>query len=255
MTRARPVGPRAARSRCGRTPSPTTWHPRWATQRCGSWRRRGTPWTCPGSRCAARLTWVTTGQLDGARTVLRKTLDAPSLAGDDPVVVLEPSCAASLRVDLPELLPDDPRAASLAARVMTLAELLDRDGSVVGRRPAERLPRAALSQPHCHQQAVLGTTADQRVLARHGVTVGTAAHRLLRARRQLRRGARARGHLPPGGGAGAGAGARGRGHGRTSCSRMGSAAGPRSRRSRVTVPATSPRCSPTGWTRDPPTGG
>lgn len=119
--------------------------------------------------CCA-LTWVTTGQLDGARAVLSRTLDAPSLAGDDPVVVLEPSCAASLRVDLPELLPDDPRATDLATRVTTLAELLDRDGTVVGSDPATPT-RAAVSQPHCHQQAVLGTTADQRVLARHGVSV------------------------------------------------------------------------------------
>ena len=43
----------------------------------------------------------------------------------DPVLVLEPSCAAMLRTDLPEPLPDDPRAASLARRVTTLAELLD----------------------------------------------------------------------------------------------------------------------------------
>lgn len=119
--------------------------------------------------CCA-LTWVTTGQLDGARKVLRRTLDAPSLAGDDPVVVLEPSCAASLRVDLPELLPDDPRATRLARRVTTLAELLDRDGSVVGGDPVTST-RAAVSQPHCHQQAVLGIAADERVLARHGVTV------------------------------------------------------------------------------------
>jgi Fe-S oxidoreductase len=120
--------------------------------------------------CCA-LTWVTTGQLEGARAVLRRTLDAPSLAGDAPVVVLEPSCAASLRVDLPELLPDDPRATALAARVVTLAELLDRDGTLVGADPAEAI-WAAVSQPHCHQQAVLGTAADQRVLARHGVAVG-----------------------------------------------------------------------------------
>lgn len=119
--------------------------------------------------CCA-LTWITTGQLDGARTVLRRTLDAPSVAGTDPVVVLEPSCAASLREDLPELLPDDRRAAELAARVTTLAELLDRDGTVVGDEPADPV-RAAVSQPHCHQQAVLGTAADQRVLARHGVSV------------------------------------------------------------------------------------
>jgi Fe-S oxidoreductase len=120
--------------------------------------------------CCA-LTWVTTGQLEGARAVLRRTLDAQSLAGDEPVVVLEPSCAASLRVDLPELLPDDPRASALAARVTTLAELLDRDGTVVGEDPPEAT-WAAVSQPHCHQQAVLGTSADQRVLARHGVAVG-----------------------------------------------------------------------------------
>ncbi len=56
------------------------------------------------------LTWITTGQLDTAKRVLRKTLDAASLATDQPLVVLEPSCAASLKVDLPELLPDDPRA-------------------------------------------------------------------------------------------------------------------------------------------------
>jgi FAD/FMN-containing dehydrogenase/Fe-S oxidoreductase len=124
----------------------------------------------PSEPVCCALTWITTGQLDGARQVLRRTLDAPSLAGDDPVVVLEPSCAASLRVDLPELLPDDPRATDLAARVTTLAELLDRDGSVVGGEPVAA-SRAAVSQPHCHQQSVLGTAADQRVLARHGVTV------------------------------------------------------------------------------------
>ena len=31
----------------------------------------------------------------------------------------------------------------------------------------------ALSQPHCHQQAVLGTAADARVLARNGIPVAT----------------------------------------------------------------------------------
>jgi Fe-S oxidoreductase len=73
-------------------------------------------------------------------------------------------------VDLPELLPDDPRATALARRVVTLAELLDRDDALVGGE-APAPVRAAFSQPHCHQQAVLGTGADQRVLARHGVSV------------------------------------------------------------------------------------
>ena len=157
------------------------------------------------------LTWITTGQLDAARAVLRRTLDAPSLAGDDPLVVLEPSCAASLKVDLPELLPDDPRAAALAARVTTFAELLD-GIELPGARSVDTTMSAmpALSQPHCHQQAVLGTAADcpgacpQRHPGRYD------ADRLLRSCGQLRSGARPRGHLATGRGAGAGARARGR---------------------------------------------
>ena len=119
------------------------------------------------------LTWITTGQLDSARAVLRRTLDAPAMAGDDPLVVLEPSCAASLKVDLPELLPDDPRAAALAARVTTFAELLDRIEYQGPAAAGGDAPQPALSQPHCHQQAVLGTAADSRVLARNGIPVGT----------------------------------------------------------------------------------
>ncbi len=125
----------------------------------------------PTEQVCCALTWITTGQLDVARSVLRQTLDAASLRGDAPVVVLEPSCAASLKVDLPELLPDDPRAAALAARVTTFGELMDRAGfQAPGTAPAA-LP--ALSQPHCHQQAILGTDADARVLARNGIPVGT----------------------------------------------------------------------------------
>ena len=113
------------------------------------------------------LTWLTTGQLGRARRVLRRTLDAPALGHGDPVVVLEPSCAAALRSDLPELLPDDPRATDLAGRVITLAEVL-RDAPLDDR----GAPRVtALVQPHCHQQAVLGTEFDRTLLERCGIAV------------------------------------------------------------------------------------
>ncbi len=111
------------------------------------------------------LTWITTGQLDGARGELRRTLAAPELAGDEPVLVLEPSCAATLRRDLCELIPDDPRAAALARRVTTLAELLD----VAGWIPPAGEPIDVLVQPHCHQQAVLGTAADTRLMVAAGI--------------------------------------------------------------------------------------
>ena len=109
------------------------------------------------------LTRITTGQLDGARRVLRRTLDVLG-DGAAPVVLLEPSCAAALRMDLPELLPDDPRAARLAERVVTFAEALDG----IGYQPSGRPLGDAMIQPHCHQQAVLGLDADRRMLDRAG---------------------------------------------------------------------------------------
>ena len=125
----------------------------------------------PGRTVCCGLTWHTTGQLDMAKRVLRRSLGATELAGDEPVVVLEPSCATMLREDLRQLLPDHPRAASLAGRVTTLAELLDGIGFVAPR-AAELAEAPAISQPHCHQQAVLGLGADRRVMERNGIAVG-----------------------------------------------------------------------------------
>ena len=123
----------------------------------------------PVDEVCCGLTWYTTGQLDGARRVLQTTLAAPGLDGDEPVVVLEPSCAAMLRRDLPELLPLDPRARSLAVRVTTLAELLDR----VGWQPPRGEALHAVVQPHCHQQSVLGDEADRRLMAAAGIEADT----------------------------------------------------------------------------------
>ncbi|WP_309061693.1 FAD-binding and (Fe-S)-binding domain-containing protein [Streptomyces sp.] len=144
-------------------------------------RLRGRPVGDGRSRSAARLltarrgrvccglTYLSTGQLDRARAVLRRTLDLmePVLATDAPVVVLEPSCAAALRTDAPELLHDDPRAARLAARVLTFAETLQRYAPDWAP-PA--LNRPVAGQTHCHQHAVLGDTADRRLRAAAGLT-------------------------------------------------------------------------------------
>ena len=123
-----------------------------------------------GRRVCCGLTYTTTGQLDRARTVLRRTLDLlqPHLAVDDlPVVVLEPSCAAALRTDLPELLPDDPRAHRLARSVVTFAEALERHAP---HWTPPRLDRPVAGQTHCHQHAVLGDGPEQRLRAAAGLT-------------------------------------------------------------------------------------
>ncbi|MFD7057786.1 FAD-binding and (Fe-S)-binding domain-containing protein [Streptomyces sp. NPDC059906] len=122
-----------------------------------------------GGRVCCGLTYVSTGQLDRARAVMRRTLDlmAPVLETSAPVVVLEPSCAAALRTDLPELLHDDPRAARLASRVLTFAEALERHAPDWNP-PAVNLP--AVGQTHCHQHAVLGDAADRRLRESAGLT-------------------------------------------------------------------------------------
>lgn len=120
-------------------------------------------------RVCCGLTYVSTGQLDRARAVMRRTLDlmTPVLETSAPVVVLEPSCAAALRTDLPELLHDDPRAARLAERVLTFAEVLERHAPD-WTPPAVNLP--AVGQTHCHQHAVLGDAADRRLREAAGLT-------------------------------------------------------------------------------------
>ncbi|WP_411113297.1 FAD-binding and (Fe-S)-binding domain-containing protein [Streptomyces sp. 029-5] len=122
-----------------------------------------------GGRVCCGLTYVSTGQLDRARTVMRRTLDLmePLLDAGLPVVVLEPSCAGALTTDLPELLGDDPRAARLAASVRTFAQALE-ECAPWWRPP--RLDRRVTGQTHCHQHAVLGDEADRRLRERAGLT-------------------------------------------------------------------------------------
>jgi FAD/FMN-containing dehydrogenase/Fe-S oxidoreductase len=127
------------------------------------------------TRVCCGLTWVSTGQLDHARKVMRRTLDdlGPLLDAGLPVVVLEPSCAAALRTDLPELLgPAEPRAAALAGSVRTFAQALE---EYAPDWVPPRLDRAAVGQTHCHQHAVLGDAAERRLRERAGLNGGLAA--------------------------------------------------------------------------------
>ncbi|WP_405797904.1 FAD-binding and (Fe-S)-binding domain-containing protein [Streptomyces sp. NBC_01506] len=123
----------------------------------------------PSGKVCCGLTYVSTGQLDRARAVMRRTLDRmePLLDMDVPVLVLEPSCAAALRTDLPELLADDPRAARLAASVRTFAETLE---ECAPDWHPPRVDRPVAGQTHCHQHAVLGDAPDRRLRERAGLT-------------------------------------------------------------------------------------
>jgi FAD/FMN-containing dehydrogenase/Fe-S oxidoreductase len=116
------------------------------------------------------LTWISTGQLDGAKAQLRRTLDAlaPALEAGWPIVGLEPSCTAVLRGEIAELLPDDPRSVRVVAATRTLAELLT---ATPGWAPPDLSGVHGVAQPHCHQHAVLGWDADAALLRDGGAEV------------------------------------------------------------------------------------
>ncbi|MFD0360428.1 FAD-binding and (Fe-S)-binding domain-containing protein [Nocardia sp. GCM10030253] len=124
----------------------------------------------PARRVCCGLTWISTGQLDGARARLRATLATldEHVRKGGIVVGLEPSCTAVLRSDLPELLPEDPRSAATAAAVRTLAEFLAEQPDW---RPPQRRGQSIVVQPHCHHHAILGFDADRRLFAAMGVNV------------------------------------------------------------------------------------
>ncbi len=116
------------------------------------------------------LTWISTGQLDGARRQLRRSVAALAAAvrAGTPIVGLEPSCTAVLRGEITELLPGDPRAAQVRAATRTLAELL---AATPGWAPPDLDGMPAVAQPHCHQHAVMGWRQDAELLARAGAKV------------------------------------------------------------------------------------
>ncbi|GAA1392567.1 FAD-binding and (Fe-S)-binding domain-containing protein [Luteococcus peritonei] len=118
------------------------------------------------------LTWITTGQLDGARRQLRAALEVlhPIVAAGIPVVGLEPSCMAVWRSDAKELLHDDERVAEVADGIHTLAELL---ATVEDLELPDLSGHTIIAQPHCHHAAVLGWAADAALLARTGAEVVT----------------------------------------------------------------------------------
>ncbi|MEU5401153.1 FAD-binding and (Fe-S)-binding domain-containing protein [Streptomyces sp. NPDC005963] len=125
----------------------------------------------PRGRICCGLTYVSTGQLDRAREVMVRTLDVleplyAALGPDLPVTVLEPSCAATLRTDLPELLPNDPRAERLASAIRTFAQTFEENAP---HWDPPVLDRAVAGQTHCHQHAVLGDAAERRLRERAGL--------------------------------------------------------------------------------------
>jgi FAD/FMN-containing dehydrogenase/Fe-S oxidoreductase len=131
----------------------------------------------PDQQACCGLTWISTGQLDGARRRLADLLSVlgPYAVNGIPILGLEPSCTAVLRSDLQDLFPDDPRAAAVGRATRTLAELLTDPATAPAEDSGWSVPDlsdvTAVVQPHCHQHSVMGFAADRALLAGAGATV------------------------------------------------------------------------------------
>ena len=117
----------------------------------------------PGACCA--LTLISTGQLTAARDRLRRTVATllPAVRAGRVIVGLEPSCTATLRSDLVELLGDEAGAREVSGAVRTIAEFLNSTDWT-----PPRVDEELLVQPHCHHYAIMGYHEDQQLLERMG---------------------------------------------------------------------------------------
>ncbi|WP_411374917.1 FAD-binding and (Fe-S)-binding domain-containing protein [Arthrobacter sp. MPF02] len=120
---------------------------------------------CSVDQCCG-LTWISTGQLDTARKLMERTTQALDDGTDRPIVVVEPSCAAALRKDLPELLQTE-AAQRVARRIQTFAgAILEQTAN--GWRP-RAIPPAVAVQTHCHEYATFGSATQSSALTALGV--------------------------------------------------------------------------------------
>ena len=128
------------------------------------------PIVAPDACCG--LTWITTGQLTGAKKHLASLLGvlAPFAASGIPIVGVEPSCTAVLRDDLLDLLPEDPRSMLVSSATHTLAEVLSAVPASERRLPSLEGVEI-VAQPHCHHYSVMGWDADQALLESLGARV------------------------------------------------------------------------------------
>ncbi len=100
----------------------------------------------PGRPLCCGRTYLAAGMIDQARAEMTRTRDA--LAGDGPIIGLEPSCLFTLKDELPALLPG-PASEAVAARITLATDWL---GTID--LPLKPLETTAHVHGHCHQKSL-----------------------------------------------------------------------------------------------------
>ena len=150
----------------------------------------------PAQPVCCGLTWISTGQLDHAKRVMKATLATlkPWLDDGVPIVGLEPSCTAALKSEATELLPDHPGAIQASAAVRSLAEILRPHAAELRSRAAQQATQQATEGAGQQATEEAGQQATER--AGQQATEGVAQGATQQAIEGATRGA-ARGAAPP----------------------------------------------------------
>ncbi len=108
------------------------------------------------------------GMLDRAKRLLKEILRSlrPQIAAGVPVVVLEPSCLAVFRDEMPNLLPDDEDANRLCEQSYSLSEFFTKKMKGFG---PPKLKRKAIVHGHCHQKALMKMDSEEELLKTLGL--------------------------------------------------------------------------------------
>ena len=105
------------------------------------------------------------GFLDQARRQLQEAVQVlrPAVRRGIPLVGLEPGCVSVFRDEMPNLLGDE-ESRQLGRQVRLFSEFLEEAGYQPPRMEGE-----AIVHLHCHHRAVMGTTAEERLLRATGL--------------------------------------------------------------------------------------
>ena len=127
----------------------------------------------PGHRCCGRP-MISKGLVEQAREAARDCVEklAPWAEQGIPIVGLEPSCLLTLRDELMVLLPEEPRAPTIAKNAFLFEEFFAKlaDQGALNLKFKQQAKKILL-HGHCHQKALVGTAPSKTVLGLTGCEV------------------------------------------------------------------------------------
>lgn len=123
----------------------------------------------PETKVCCGRTLLSKGLVSDAQIRALEAVDAlyPYAEEDHPVVGLEPSCVSALTDDLLDLIPGDPRAEKVAESVYSFEAFVAHlaDAGFLDDVAWNDQPRDVLLHGHCHQKALEGIEATERILS------------------------------------------------------------------------------------------